>query len=260
MINKIDETFKNKNNMKIMTHIVAGYPDIKANLEIVKIMADSGVSFIEVQIPFSDPLADGPTIMQANQYALDKGIKVKDCFTLVEKIIKIVEIPILFMSYINIPYRIGFENFIQNSYDSGISGFIIPDMPFDEEINNFFELSLDKNIYVIPVISPDINVYRLTKILQISKGFIYSTLKVGVTGVQKNIKQESFDFLNMLRKKTNLPIAGGFGISNIEQINQLSGLVDVVVIGSHLINLLDLEGLTGAQLFLKELSKSVYLA
>jgi len=260
VINKIDDTFKNKNNMKVMTHIVAGYPDIKTNLEIVKIMADSGVSLIEVQIPFSDPLADGPTIMKANQYVLDKGIKLKDCFSLVEEINKIVDIPILFMSYINIPYRIGFENFIQNSYDSGISGFIIPDMPFDEEINNFFELSLDKNIYVIPVISPDIIVYRLTKILQISKGFIYTTLKVGVTGVQKNIKQESFNFLNILREKTNLPIAGGFGISSIEQVNQLSGLVDVVVIGSHLINLLDLKGVSGVQLFLKELSKSLYIA
>ena len=110
MANKIDNVFAQKNGIKIMTHVVGGYPSIDANIELIHAMTENGADLVEIQIPFSDPLADGPTIMRATQQALDNGITPDDCFALAEKLNKIVNIPLLIMSYINIPFIMGIEN------------------------------------------------------------------------------------------------------------------------------------------------------
>lgn len=252
MINKIDTALKPDGKIKIMTHIVAGYPDLKTNIEMIKLMADSGVSMVEIQIPFSDPMADGPAIMKANQYSLDHGTKVEDCFELVNELNKQAEIPLLFMCYGNIPYRIGFKKFIRRSSDVGISGFIIPDLPFDEETDEYLISSKENNIHPIQVISPDINNERLEKIIALSGGFIYTTLKVGITGARKEIQNESIKFLSYLKQKTVVPIAAGFGISSVNQIEELNHIADIAIIGSHLLNLYDKGGLESLKLFLEE--------
>jgi tryptophan synthase alpha chain len=252
MNNLIDKTFQDKNKLKIMTHVVAGYPSIKTNKEIIKVMVECGVDLIEIQIPFSDPMADGPTIMKANQFSLDNRIKIDDCFEMVKDLKKEIDTPLLFMTYANVPFNIGMEKFIKNSSEAGISGLIIPDLPFDEDNDEYIQISQKYNIHPIQVISPDMDTERIKTISNFASGFIYTTLKVGITGAQKVISDEAFDFLKSLKNIFSIPIAAGFGISKPEHLEQLRGKVDMAIIGSHIINIFDESGLNGVRKFLKE--------
>ena len=252
MANPIDDVFLSSDHLKIMTHVVAGYPDRETNKRLIKMMAESGVDMVEIQIPFSDPLADGPTIMAANQHALQSGITPGDCFDLAKELKAEVDIPLLFMTYFNIPFHVGMEKFIARSVDSGISGLIIPDIPFDEEGENYLQLSKNYRIHPIQVVSPDVEAERLKKITQLADGFIYTTLKVGITGVRKKIDDKGLAFINTIRKYTSLPLAAGFGISSAEHFKQLQGKADVAVIGSHIINLIDNHGIEEVRAFVRQ--------
>jgi tryptophan synthase alpha chain len=248
--NPIDRVFSEKKGIKLMTHIVAGYPDLEKSFEIALAMAESGTDLMEIQIPFSDPLADGPTIMQANQIALENGVTPSQCFQLAKRLINKVKIPLLFMTYANIPFHMGVEEFIRRSKNSGISGLIIPDLTFDERIEGYFEHTDRLGVYPINVVSPDTKKKRLDKIIEISKGFIYVTLRVGITGEVKRIEENGMKFLRKVRKKTELPVGAGFGISSAAQVRELEGLADAVVVGSHVINLYKESGLSGIERFL----------
>lgn len=250
MENKIDKVFDGK-GIKIMTHVVCGYPNEKRTPDLVKTMEDSGADLVEIQIPFSDPLADGPTIMRANQGALDNGITVEKCFKIAEEITASVDIPILFMSYGNIPYAMGVNNFIKKSSEAGISGLIIPDMPYDEKID-FFHCSREKGIYFIPVVSPGISDKRLKDIGTLAEGFIYATLKVGITGASRVIDPEGMKLIKRIHRISSLPVGAGFGISTPGQVHEVENFADCVVIGSHLINLFDVYGLKGVGEFIRE--------
>lgn len=252
MNNPINRVFSTKNKIKIMTHVIAGYPDLDTSEQLVHVMAKNGADLIEIQIPFSDPLADGPTIMTANQKALDNGITPEDCFRLVKKLNESVSVPLLFMTYINIPYQIGIEPFIQRSAESGISGLIIPDIPFDERNENYIQITRKYGLHPIQVVSPGVELERLKQITKIASGFIYTTLKVGITGARKQIEKNGLSFINTIKRVTHLPVAAGFGISTSQQVKQLQGIADVVVIGSHMINLFNNHGIKKVGEFLIE--------
>jgi tryptophan synthase alpha chain len=249
MQNRLD---KLNGNFSIMTHVVAGYPDIDTCEDIVLSMVKKKVSLIEIQIPFSDPLADGPTIMKANQISLDKGTSVNDCFDLVAKLRKEIDIPLLFMSYANILYNYGIKEFIAKCKEIGADGLIVPDIPFDENLEYIQEASKN-NIYPIQVVSPDIEVDRLKEIIKIAQGFIYTTLKVGITGAGKEVSQAGIDFIKTIKKLSNIPILAGFGISSIKHVENLRGLADGAIIGSHLLNLYNSQGISAIENFLEEL-------
>ncbi len=250
-MNRID---KIKGKFNIMTHVVAGYPDINTCRELILMMADSGVDLIEIQIPFSDPLADGPTIMEASQQALDNGITVKDCLELVASVRDKITIPLLFMSYANIPFRYGLKRFIKDCSNVGIDGLIIPDIPFDERLE-YIKTADEGGVYAIQVVSPDIDELRLKEIIKISKGFMYTTLKVGITGAGKEINTHGKVFVKQLKQKTTLPVLAGFGISSNEHINQLKNISDGAVIGSHVLNLFNLKGASAVRDFLFSIDK-----
>ncbi|MFW6159732.1 MAG: tryptophan synthase subunit alpha [Acidobacteriota bacterium] len=252
MDNPIDRVFSEIKGLKLMTHIVAGYPDLESSFEIALAMAEAGVDLIEIQIPFSDPLADGPTIMEANRIALENGITPSQCFKLAERLNKKINIPLLFMTYANIPFRMGLEKFVRRSRSCGLSGLIIPDLTFDERVEGYFEHARSIGIYPINVISPDIGEKRLEEILEISKGFIYLTLRVGITGEVNKIREEGVSFIKKVRGKSKLPVASGFGISSASQVRQLEGLAEAAVVGSHIIKLYNKSGITGVKKFIKE--------
>src|SRR5258708_193254 len=134
---KLQEIKRNK-KIGLMTHVVVGYPSLEETVSIVKTMADAGVDFIELQIPFSDPLADGPTIMQACEKALENGTRVKDAFAVMRQLSREVGIRLLFMTYYNIVFRYGVEKFCKDAKDAGAAGLIVPDMPIDEEAEEHF--------------------------------------------------------------------------------------------------------------------------
>jgi tryptophan synthase alpha chain len=251
----IEQALATDKKIGLMTHVVAGYPDLTATADLIRLMADTGVDLVEIQIPFSDPLADGPTIMRASQHALDNGITTGDCFRLAEEVAKTVDIPLLFMTYGNIPFAMGMEGFMRRSADVGIQGLIIPDLPFDEETDDHMNLAHDAGLKVIQVTSPSTGEQRLTRVCALAEGFIYATLKVGITGAGTQINDQGIGFINRIRSLTDLPIAAGFGISSPAHIQQLIGTTDVAVIGSHVINVYENEGKKGVAAFLKECEK-----
>ncbi len=254
MINRIDKIFSSEKNLKIMTHVVAGFPDIETSKKLIQTMADNGASLIEIQIPFSDPLADGPTITRANQHALDLGVTVEDCFHLAEEMSGRVDVPLLFMTYANIAYQLGFERFVTKSAEAGMSGLIFPDIPFDETHMNYLDITRKQSLHPILVVSPDVKTDRLKSLSKKASGFIYTTLKVGITGSQKKIDPSGLKFIETIRETSKLPVAAGFGISSKEHINQLRGKADAAVIGSYLIELFHMGGIEKIAKFLSSLS------
>lgn len=225
--------------MKLMTHVVVGYPSINKTIEIVKTMAAQGVDFIELQIPFSDPLADGPTIMKACEQSLKNGTKVKDSFSVAKLLSKEIKIPLLFMSYFNIVFKYGVEKFCFDSKEAGISGLIVPDMPIDEEHEeHFFRACKKYNLNNIQVVSPASTDKRLKMNVKKARGFVYATSHQGITGAKNKLDSHIVSYLKSLRNYFSIPIAVGFGISKSEHIRMLAPYADIAVIGSSIIDII----------------------
>ena len=239
-MNKIElqiQKIKKENRLGLMTHVVFGYPTIEDSKNLAKIMAKEGVDFIELQIPFSDPVADGPTLMQANQIAIKQKTKVHQAIKFISELSKNVNIPILFMTYFNIVFQYGVERFCKDAKKAGCSGLIVPDIPLDEEPQEGFISSAEKNnLIAIRVLSPASNERRISLNAPLSKGFIYYTSHKGITGTKTYLDPELEKNIKKIKKKINTPIAVGFGISSPAHINALKGKADIVVIGSAVLN------------------------
>jgi len=251
MENRIDTALEGATGIQLMTHVVAGYPSLEVNEELIRLMARCGVKLIEIQIPFTDPLADGPTIMRANQAALDAGVTPDHCFDLCARLSRELDVAFMFMTYANIPFAMGLGNFLDRAAASGASGLILPDLPWDEADGDYAEEARRHGLHPVMVISPDTPEARLQSILKRASGLLYTTLKVGITGAGATMDQAGVDYVRNLKAKAGLPIAAGFGISSPEHVRMLSGLADAAVIGSHIINLLDAEGMGAVAEFLR---------
>ena len=256
MSNPLAEMFHGDQGIRLMTHTVAGYPDMQQSENMVCDMARCGVDIVEIQIPFTDPLADGPVIMEANRDALRNGTTPADCFSMVHRLKREVDIPLLFMTYTNIPYRMGMERFFEKSVACGIDGLIIPDLPFDHDDVALHHLSDKFSLPVIWVISPDMAVSRLKKILSRANGFLYLTLRVGITGPRKELSISGLDFIKVVREHTDIPLAVGFGISSADHVKQLKDCADIAVIGSHIITLMANGGTEKVERFIEECKRA----
>ncbi|MBT4917272.1 tryptophan synthase subunit alpha [Candidatus Peregrinibacteria bacterium] len=224
-----------------MTHIVAGYPNMKECEERAIQFARSGIEFVEIQIPFSDPVADGPVIMKACEHSLKAGTKTKDCFNLMKRLSKRfkeekLETKLLFMTYFNISHKYGLKKFCKDAKQVGAYGLIIPDIPIDEESHEGYLKECKANdlnpIQVISPITPD---ERLNKIGKVAKGFVYCVSRYGTTGAKSDLNPKLKTYLGKVRKYIDLPLAVGFGISNRAQINAVHKHAEIAVIGSALI-------------------------
>ncbi|MEA2065043.1 MAG: tryptophan synthase subunit alpha [Patescibacteria group bacterium] len=239
-MNKINlqlEKIKRENRVGIMAHIVCGYPNLDESRKFIKLMADCGVDFIELQIPFSDPMADGPTIMQANQSALNNGIKVKDCFDLMKKMSREVEIPLIFMGYYNTVFNYGVEKFCENARKAGCSGLIFPDIPLEEENSeHFIKYVEENNLILIRVLSPASTIERIKKNVKTADGFLYFVGRKGTTGQKSALDENLSANLKKIKKYFKIPIAVGFGISEKKHIQTLKGEAEIAVIGSAVLN------------------------
>ncbi len=249
----MSELSVSRGRLSLMTHIVAGYPDMERSLELAVTMADSGSDIIEVQIPFSDPLADGPVIMGANQVALDAGMTPERAFDLVRRVRETTGKPVVVMTYANIPYAIGLKRFFSMAFDADVNGLIIPDLPFDSSLQEYFNLAAEHDVNNIYVVSPDMEPGRLRDAVGSSSGFVYTTLRVGITGADRgNISGKGLEFVKTVKKYTDLPVAAGFGISSPEQFRLLEGIADIGVIGSKLIKIYDTGGTDAVGIFVKK--------
>jgi tryptophan synthase alpha chain len=242
MSNSIDlrlEKIQKEKRTGLMTHAVVGYPTLEKTVDIVLAMERAGADFVELQIPFSDPLADGPTIQHACEVALQNGVHTQDAFSVVRDIAKKSTVPLLFMSYFNIVYQYGVEQFCADAAAAGVSGLIIPDAPLEAaEHEGLLKACTSYNLRYIVTLSPASNDERLQKNAQIAQGFAYCMARQGVTGAAGAIETNIEDYLNNIRSYISVPLAVGFGISSKERMQAVSPYCDVAIVGSAVIDVL----------------------
>ena len=240
----------------LMTHIVLGYPSFEEGFKIVKTMVNAGVDLMELQVPFSEPIADGPVILNANQRSLANGARVAQCLSFAEKVAACHDIPFLLMTYCNIAYRFGIARFAARMADIGIQGAIVPDLP-PEEGTDYQEAMLAYNLSPIYIFSPTTPDVRMTFINAYSRGFVYCVARKGVTGEKTRFSDDLDNYLQRCRKHTLLPLAVGFGVKDRADIDFLKGKADIVVIGSETIRVIDEQGIDAVGEFIKRLSHQV---
>ncbi len=254
----LQEDLQNRLKQKpilLMTHLVLGYPSFATNREVIAQMAENGVDCIELQIPFSEPMADGPVILKANQQALASGIRVQDCFEFAAEMVK--EFPavnFLFMTYYNIVYRYGLEDFIRDAAAVGMKGFIVPDLP-PEEGEEYLRLSAVSNMAAIMFFTPTSTDERMKEVAAQGSGFIYCVARRGVTGEHTEMDAGLSRYLTRCRQATDLPLAVGFGIGNRKDVAMLEGKADMAVIGTATIKLVDREGTESVGNFIRNLQQ-----
>jgi tryptophan synthase alpha chain len=230
-----------KKEILLMTHIVLGYPSFEVNREVIRQMVENGVDCIEMQIPFSEPMADGPVIVRANQEAIENGTKVSDCLAFAAEMTASHEIPFLFMTYYNIVFRYGEKAFFERARECGIKGLIVPDLP-PEEGESFLRLAAENEIAPILIFAPTSSDERMRVLASHGRGFIYCVARRGVTGVKSVIGAEVIEYLGRCRQATAMPLAVGFGIQDRDDVSALIGKADMAVIGSQTIRLVDEKG------------------
>ncbi|MFV0437518.1 MAG: tryptophan synthase subunit alpha [Desulfopila sp.] len=243
---------KKEKDLLLMTHIVLGYPSLATNREVIRQMIASGVDCIEMQIPFSEPMADGPVIVKANQDSLANGTTVSQCLAFAAEMTATHDIPFLFMTYYNILYKHGEERFFADARQAGIRGLIIPDLP-PEMSPQFFQLAKESDIAPIPIYAPTSTPERMATLDSFAQGFIYCMARRGVTGTKSSFDDEFTTYLNRCRQSTRLPIAVGFGIQDRQDIDSIRGHADMAVIGSQTIRLVDAKGAEAVGPFIRQL-------
>lgn len=225
----------------LMTHIVLGYPSFETNREVIRQMVENGVDCIEMQIPFSEPMADGPVILKANQDSLAAGTTVAQCLEFGAEMTATYDIPFLFMTYYNIVFKHGEEQFFAKAKAANIQGLIVPDLP-PEMGENFFKLAEETGIAPILIYAPTSTNARMAELDKKANGFIYCVARRGVTGKKSEFGEDFSSYLAQCREATRLPIAVGFGIQDKEDVQALVGKADMAVIGSQTIRLVDQHG------------------
>ncbi|HEB51079.1 MAG TPA: tryptophan synthase subunit alpha [Desulfobulbus sp.] len=226
----------------LMTHLVLGYPSFEVNREVIRQMADNGVDCIELQIPFSEPMADGPVILKANQDALARGVKVRDCLEFAAGMAAAHPgINFLFMTYYNIVFRYGEQAFLDHAARIGIRGTIIPDLP-PEEGADFHARARAMGLAPIMFFTPTSTDERMREVARQGQGFIYVVARRGVTGAPTEMDAGLAAYLQRCRRATDLPLAVGFGISRPGDVAMLTGKADMAVIGTATIRLVDERG------------------
>lgn len=226
----------------LMTHLVLGYPSFDTNRKVIQQMAENGVDCIELQIPFSEPIADGPVILKASQDSLENGVTVEECLKFgAEMSAAYPGVHFLFMTYYNIVYKYGDDAFLKRTREIGFSGTIIPDLP-PEEGTGYIDLSKTLGLAPITFFTPTSSNERMVEVAAQGDGFVYCVARRGVTGKQTSIDEGFDDYLLRCRQATSLPIAVGFGISTAEDVALLKGKADMAVIGTATIKLVDQKG------------------
>ncbi|MFC1642910.1 tryptophan synthase subunit alpha [Myxococcota bacterium] len=246
------ERQKARDDILIMTHIVVGYPSFTASRQLVQAMVDGGVDLIELQIPFSEPIADGPVIAQANQAALAQGATVERCLEFAGEMSRAHAIPFLCMTYYNLVVRRGVDRFVERWREAGVSGAIVPDLP-PEEADEYLAAMRAAQLDSVFIFSPNSSEARLRLIAGCARGFVYCVARPGVTGAQTDFTAELLGYLARCRAATSLPLALGFGVKHRADVDFLRGKVEMAVLGSETLRVLDAQGVEAVGPFVRGL-------
>jgi tryptophan synthase alpha chain len=237
MSSRIAKKFRDirkKNGKAFIPYIMAGDPNIGRTRELIRILEDCGADIIELGVPFSDPLADGPTIQRAAQRALDEGVTLKKVIALVAELRLSSRIPIILMTYYNPVYKYGEERFARDAAAAGVDGIIVPDLPPDEA-DNLIKHSKKSGLDTIFLLAPTSTDSRIQKVSKASSGFIYYVPITGITGAKLSMDASIESHMARIRKVTDKPVAVGFGISTPEEASAISRFADGVIVGSAIV-------------------------
>ncbi len=251
-MSNIREAFQN--GKAFIPFITCGDPDLETTKEAVKAMVANGATLVELGIPFSDPTAEGPVIQGANLKALTGGVTTDKIFDMVRELRQEVTVPMVFMTYANVVFSYGAEKFISTCSEIGISGLILPDLPYEEK-EEFQPLCTKYDVNLISMIAPT-SENRIAMIAKEAEGFIYLVSSLGVTGTRTEIKTDLASITEVIRQNTDVPVAIGFGISTPEQAAKMAAVSDGAIVGSAIIKILDQYG-TEAPKYLGEYVKSM---
>ncbi|MFC1562488.1 tryptophan synthase subunit alpha [candidate division KSB1 bacterium] len=236
-MNRITELFKNakQNNKKVfIPFITAGFPKLESTVEIISALEKGGADLIEIGIPFSDPIADGPVIQSSSVTALKNGVTLKWIFKTVQQIRKNVKIPLIFFTYLNPVMKYGVEKFFKNANKIGIDGILIPDLP-PEESDEVKKFAKKNNINTIFLVTPTTSNKRMRLIEKISDDFVYCVSVTGITGTREKLFLKTKPYLMKVKSVLKKPFVVGFGVSTAEDVKKISGFSDGVVVGSAVV-------------------------
>jgi len=240
-MNRFEQTFsllKENNKKAFIPYIMAGDGGLESLVDRMSLLERFGAAAIEVGVPFSDPVADGPTIQRAGLRALENGTTLKGIIAELEKARKIISTPILLMTYLNPIYSYGIEKFVQEIQKAGVDGCIIPDLPIEEEdiITKQLEEAQVELIRLVTLTTP---IERIRTISSKGKGFLYTVTVKGITGARNKYDTDLYKFLKTVKEVSPIPVIAGFGISNQEQIAELTNYCDGVIVGSKIVDLFE---------------------
>jgi tryptophan synthase alpha chain len=233
-IKKTFRKLQKEGRKAFIPYIMAGDPDLERTREIVRLFEECGADIIELGVPFSDPLADGPTIQQASERALRNGVTLRNVIALVKGLGQAIRIPIVLMTYYNPVFKYGIKDFISDAREAGVDGVIIPDLPPDEA-TEFIVLSKKARLNTIFLLAPTSTEKRIKKVARASSGFIYYVSITGITGAELLLDGSMEMLISNIRKYTKKPIAVGFGVSTPEEAAAVSRISDGVIVGSAIV-------------------------
>lgn len=243
MNNRIEETLKALQERKekaFITYMTAGLPDMEGCKNLIKAQEEAGTDILELGIPFSDPVADGPVIQAASYKSIKQGTNLSNSFELVERVRKEgCKIPIVFMMYFNTILYFGIENFVKACVKAGVDGLIVPDLPFEEQKQ--LQDELDKNQQspiLIQLVSP-VSKDRIPMLLENARGFVYCVSSMGVTGQAASFHKNVLNYLKAVKAASKIPVMMGFGIRTPKDVLPMKEVIDGCIVGSHFINLLE---------------------
>ena len=238
-MNRIENALNN-GKKNLITFVTGGDPNIETTKKLIHAMAEAGSALIEIGIPFSDPVAEGPVIQSANERALLAGTTTDSLFEMVKELRTEIEVPMVFLTYINPIYAYGKERFFARCKDCGVDGVIVPDLPYEEK-DEIEEECAKYGVSRIPLIAPTSG-DRVRKLATGASGYIYVVSSLGVTGVRKTYANNLDEIVENIKSVSDTPVAIGFGISDKESAEKMWGIADNIIIGSAIVRIVEQYG------------------
>jgi len=233
-IEKIFKQLKKQDKKAFIPYIMSGDPSLEDTKRFISELEEAGADIIELGVPFTDPLADGPTIQRAHERALSQGVTLRKVLSLVDEIRQSVRIPLILMTYYNPVFKYGIESFVKEAHRVGVDGVIIPDL-IPDEAEDFISIARQHKLDTIFLLAPTSTGDRIRKVVKVSTGFIYYVSITGITGAKLLTDDLMRNTLKLIQENTNKPISVGFGISSPDEAMEVSKLADGVIVGSAIV-------------------------
>jgi len=230
------EDLLNEDKKLFIPYVMCGDGGLEKTGALIRVLESAGASVIEIGIPFSDPIADGPTIQAAGQRALDGGVTLKKILSFLKTLPPTHNVPRIIMTYLNPIVQYGLETFFEELHDAYVSGVIIPDLPL-EEYDMISPYTTDNDIAIIPLVAPSTSLDRIERMTDSARGFMYTVTVNGTTGARQGFADELTNRLDSIKSKTDMPVVAGFGVSTREHVELLTQHCDGVVVGSKIVEL-----------------------